>query len=77
MFMLLYGLVAGMLVLAGAAVLLALTRLVLVQVRAVTRLTRQLAGPHDRPAAPWEFTDCASPPGWLLPPLRQRGELLP
>jgi hypothetical protein len=54
--------------LAGTTVVLAVARLVLVQVRALTRLTRQLSDPADQPAGPWEFADCASPPGWLLPP---------
>ncbi len=74
---LLTGFVVGMLSLAGTAALLALTRLVLVQVRGVTRLTRQLSDHDDRAGLPWEFSDCASPPGWLLPPDRHRGDLEP
>ncbi len=65
----------AMLSLAGTAALLALTRLVLVQVRGVTRLTRQLSDPTDQSDAPWEFVDCGQPPGWLLPPARHSGEL--
>ena len=63
--------------LTGTAAVLALTRLVLMQVRGVTRLTRQLGDPTDQSGLPWEFADCASPPGWLLPPERHRGELEP
>ncbi len=74
---LLTGFAVGLVSLAGTAALLALTRLVLVQVRGVTRLTRQLSDPHDQPAGPWEFTDCASPPGWALPPVRHTGGLEP
>jgi hypothetical protein len=70
---LLTGFAVGMLSLAGTAALLALTRLVLVQVRGLTRLTRQLSDHDDQPGLPWEFSDCASPPGWLLPPARQHG----
>jgi hypothetical protein len=44
---LLTGFAVGMLCLAGTAALLALARLVLVQVRGVTRLTRQLADPAE------------------------------
>ncbi len=72
---LLTGFVVGMLSLAGTAILLGLARLVLVQVRGLTRLTRQLSQPDDQSDEPWEFTDCASPPGWLLPPQRHRGEV--
>jgi hypothetical protein len=71
---LLTGFAAGLVSLAGTAVLLAMARLVLVQVRGLTRLTRQLSDPHDEPAGPWEFSDCAAP-GWLLPPARPTGEL--
>jgi hypothetical protein len=67
---LLHGFVVGMLSLAGAAALLGLTRLVLVQVRGVTRLTGQISDLGDQAAGPWEFSDCASPPGWRLPPER-------
>jgi hypothetical protein len=74
---LLTGFAVGMLSLAGTAALLALTRLVLLQVRSLTRLTRQLSDPHDQSGGPWEFTDCASPPGWALPPQRHRGGLEP
>jgi hypothetical protein len=74
---LLTGFEVGMLSLAGTAALLALARLVLVQVRGVTRLTRQLTNPHDQTGGPWEFADCASPPGWLLPPARHCGDLEP
>jgi hypothetical protein len=63
--------------LSGTAALLALARLVLVQVRGLTRLTRQLSDPHDEPAGPWEFADCASPPGWLPSPVRPIGDLEP
>jgi hypothetical protein len=72
---LLLGFTVGMLSLAGTAVLLALTRLVLVQVRGVTHLTRQLSDPDDQSGGPWEFADCGQPPGWLLPPQRHRGDL--
>jgi hypothetical protein len=74
---LLLGFAVGTLSLAGTAALLALTRLVLVQVRDLTRLTRQLSDPDDQPGLPWEFADCASPPGWLLPPARHGGDLEP
>jgi hypothetical protein len=74
---LLTGFVVAMLVLAGSAALLGLTRLVLVQVRGLIRLTRQLANPHEQTGGPWEFADCAAPPGWLLPPTRHSGELEP
>ncbi len=74
---LLTGFAVGMVSLAGMAAVLALTRLMLVQVRGVTRLTRQLGDPTDQSGLPWEFADCASPPGWLLPPERHRGELEP
>jgi hypothetical protein len=59
--------------LAGIAAVLAVARLVLMQVRAVARLARQLLDPHDSTGVPWEFVDCASPPGWLLPPARPIG----
>jgi hypothetical protein len=72
---LLTGFAVGMLSLAGTAALLALTRLMLLQVRGLTRLTRQLSDPTDQASGPWEFSDCASPPGWLLPPARHRGDL--
>jgi hypothetical protein len=75
--MLLTGFVVGMLSLAGTAALLGLTRLVLVQVRGLTRLTRQLSDPTDQSDGPWELTDCASPPGWALPPAHHRGDLEP
>jgi hypothetical protein len=74
---LLTGFVVGMLSLAGTAALLALTRLVLVQVRGVTRLTRQLSDPDDQASGPWEFADCASPQGWRLPPQQHSGDLEP
>ena len=74
---LLTGFAVGMVSLAGMAALLALTRVMLVQVRGVTRLTRQLGDPHDQSGLPWEFADCGRPPGWLLPPERRRGELEP
>ena len=74
---LLTGFVVGMGSLAGTAALLALTRLVLVQVRGLTRLTRQLSDPADQPDGPWEFADCAAPPGWRLPPGRHRKDLEP
>ncbi len=61
--------------LTGTAAVLALTRLVLMQVRGVTRLTRQLSDPHEQPGGPWEFADCGQPPGWLLPPARHTGHL--
>jgi hypothetical protein len=63
--------------LAGTTAVLAVARLLLVQVRALTRLARQLSRPHHRPGGPWEFSDCASPPGWLLPPARHTGDLEP
>jgi len=66
----------AMVSLAGTAAVLALARLVLVQVRGVTRLSRQLNDPADGPRSSWEFADCASPPGWLLlPPERHTGHL--
>ncbi len=65
---LLTGFAVAMVSLAGTAAVLALARLVLVQVRGVTRLSRQLNDPADQWGGPWEFADCASPPGWLLPP---------
>jgi hypothetical protein len=71
------GFAVAMLSLSGTAGLPALTRLMLVQVRAVTRLTRQLSHLYDPPAGPWEFADCASPPGWRLPPVRPTGYLEP
>jgi hypothetical protein len=74
---LLTGFAVGMLSLAGMAALLGLTRLVLVQVRGVTRLSRQINDPTDQAGLPWEFADCASPPGWLLPPQRHTGHLEP
>ncbi len=66
-----------MLSLAGTAALLGLARLVLVQVRGLTRLTRQINNHDDQSGLPWEFSDCASPPGWLLPPEQHRGDLEP
>jgi hypothetical protein len=72
---LLTGFAVAMVSLAGTAAVLALARLVLVQVRGVTRLSRQLSDPADQMGGPWEFADCASPPGWLLPSQRHRGEL--
>jgi hypothetical protein len=72
---LLHGFAVGMLSLAGTTALLALTRLVLVQVRGLTRLTRQISDPTDQSDAPWEFTDCGQPPGWLLPPAHHSDEL--
>ena len=72
---LLTGFTVAMVSLAGTAAVLALARLVLVQVRGVTRLSRQLNGPTDCSRSSWEFADCASPPGWLLPPQRHRGDL--
>jgi hypothetical protein len=54
--------------LTGTTAVLALTRLVLVQVHALTRLTRQLSNPTNQASLPWEFADCGQPPGWLLPP---------
>jgi hypothetical protein len=74
---LLTGFGVGLVSLSGTAALLALARLVLVQVRGLTRLTRQLSDPHDQPAGSWEFTDCAAPPGWRLPPVRPTGDLEP
>ncbi len=74
---LLTGFAVGGVSLAGTAALLALTRLVLVQVRGLTRLTRQLSDPTDQPGGPWEFTDCGQPPGWAPPPDRHTGELEP
>ena len=73
---LLTGFAVGLVSLAGTAALLAMARLVLVQVRGLTRLTRQLSDPHDQPVGPWEFTDCAAP-GWRLPPAQPTGELEP
>lgn len=73
---LLTGFAVGLVSLAGTAVLLAMARLVLVQVRGLTRLTRQINDPHEEPAGPWEFTDYAAP-GWRLPPARPTGELEP
>ncbi len=70
---LLTGFAVAMVSLAGTAAMLALARLV--QVRGVTRLSRQLSDPADRSRSSWEFADCASPPGWLLPPQRHRGDL--
>jgi hypothetical protein len=70
---LLTGFGVGMLSLAGTAALLALARLVLVQVRGLTRLTRQLGDPTGRAGGPWEFSDGAPPPGWALPPGSSRG----
>ncbi len=74
---LLTGFAIGMLSLTGTAALLALARLVLVQVRGLTRLTRQLSDPTDQPGGPWEFTDCAAPPGWLLAPQQHHRALEP
>jgi hypothetical protein len=74
---LLTGFVIGLESLAGTAALLALARLVLVQVRGLVRLTRQLSDPDDQAGGPWEFADCAMPPGWLLPPVRHSCELEP
>jgi hypothetical protein len=61
LFRLLYGFAVAMVCLAGTAGVLALTRLVLIQVRAVRRLTGQLDDPAERPVSPWEFTDCGQP----------------
>ncbi len=72
---LLTGFTVGMLSLAGTAALLALVRLVLVQVRGLTRLTREIADPDDQAGGPWVFADCGQPPGWALPPVRHSGEL--
>jgi hypothetical protein len=72
---LLTGFTVGMLSLAGTAALLALTRLVLVQVRGLTRLTHQIADPTDQATTPWIFADCGQPPGWALPPVPHRGDL--
>ncbi len=72
---LLTGFAVAMVSLAGTAAMLALARLVLVQVRGVTRLAAQINDHDDRPRSSWEFADCASPPGWLLPPQRHRGDL--
>ncbi len=72
---LLHGFALRILSLAGTAALLALTRLVLVQVRGVTRLTRQISDPTDQTGGPWEFADCGQSPGWLLPPAHHSGEL--
>jgi hypothetical protein len=74
---LLTGFAVGMLSLAGTAALLALTRLVLLQVRGLTRLTRQISDPTEQAGGPWEFSDCAPPPGWALPPARHIGDLEP
>jgi hypothetical protein len=63
--------------LAGITAVLAVARLVLVQVRALTRLTRQLTSPHHQAGGPWEFADCASPPGWLPPPAYSSCDLEP
>jgi hypothetical protein len=62
------GFAVAMLSLAGAAALLGLTRLVLMQVREVVRLSALISDPDDRPRSPWQFADCGQPPGWLLPP---------
>jgi hypothetical protein len=75
--MLLQGFWVATVSLTGTTAVLALTRLMLVQVRALTCLTRQLSDPHHQPGGPWEFADCASPPGWLLPPARRIGHLEP
>jgi hypothetical protein len=74
---LLTGFTVGMLSLAGTAALLALTRLVLVQVRGLTQLTRQITDPADQAGGPWRFADCACPPGWAVPPERRTGDLEP
>jgi hypothetical protein len=74
---LLTGFAVAMLSLAGTAVLLGLVRLVLVQVRGLTRQTRQLAHAADESDGRWEFTDCGQPPGWALPPVRHGGDLEP
>jgi fatty acid/phospholipid biosynthesis enzyme len=66
---LLTGFAVGLVSLAGTAALLALARLVLVQVRGLTRPTRQIADPHDQAGGPWVFADCGQPPGWALPPI--------
>jgi hypothetical protein len=63
--------------LAGTAAVLGLTRLVLVQVRGVRRLSQQISDPDDRAGLPWEFTDCGQPPGWLLPPAPDQPPQLP
>ena len=73
---LLTGFAVAMVSLAGTAAMLALTRLVLVQVRGVTRLAAQINDHDDRPRSSWEFTDCAAP-GWLPPPVRHTGDLEP
>jgi hypothetical protein len=74
---LLYGLVVGTVGLTGAAGLLALTRLVLVQVRDLTRVACQLSTLHEEPAGRWEFGDCGQAPGWLAPRQRPGGGLEP
>jgi hypothetical protein len=74
---LLTGFGVGVVSLAGTAELLALTRLVLVQVRGLARLTRQLTDPTDQADRPWRFADCACSPGWALPPERRTGDLEP
>ncbi len=53
--------------LTGTALVLALTRLVLVQLRGVRRLSQQLADPDDQSGLPYEFADLGQPPGWQLP----------
>ena len=65
---LLHGFGIAIVGLAGTAAVLALARVVMVQVVGVTRLSRQLSDPDDQTGRPWEFTDCGQPPGWLLPP---------
>jgi hypothetical protein len=65
---LLTGFVVAMVGLTGTAATLAMVRLVLVQVRGLTRLTRQLTNPHDQAGGPWEFADCGQPPNWLRSP---------
>jgi hypothetical protein len=77
MFTLLRGFTVAMLSLAGTAGILALARLVLVQVRGLRRLSAQMSDPADPPASPWEFSDCGQPPGWLPSPQRHSGHLGP
>ncbi len=70
---LLYGLVVATVGLSGTAATLAMVRLVLVQVRDLARVARQLVASHEEPAGRWEFADCAAPPGWLRSPQRPGG----
>ena len=72
---LLYGLMVAMLSLGGAAALLAMVRVVLVQVRDLTRLTRQFGAAHKPPGGRWEFADCGQPSAW--PPSRHSRHLEP